>query len=72
MSNQKVQALRGADYYEADGLMACETCCRMVMKGDTTVLVVYAVNENPEGDGVFLFEHHCEDCGEIFRIKHNV
>ena len=44
----------------------------MVMKGDTTVLIVYSINENPEGDGVFLFEQHCEDCGEIFRIKHNV
>ena len=72
MNKQKVRVLRGANYYEADGLMVCETCCCMVMKGDTTIMVAYTVYDKPVGGGVFLHEHHCEDCGEILRIKHNV
>jgi hypothetical protein len=81
MSRVKIRSLEGVEEYEATRPCACETCCTLIKVGDPTLLVVYLTDPkfktgwdeiDDDDAGSYLFHHHCEDCGEIFRIKHNV
>mgnify|MGYP003992090851 CR=1 FL=1 len=83
MSKVKIRSLEGVEEYAATRPYACETCCRLIQVGDPTLLVAYLtdppfltglkeLDDESEEMGSNLFHHHCEDCGEIFRIKHNV
>lgn len=83
MSKVKIRSLEGVEEYASTRPYACETCCSLIQVGDPTLLVVYLtdpkfltglkeLDDESEELGSYLFHHHCADCGEIFRIKHNV
>jgi hypothetical protein len=80
MSKVRVRSFEGVEDYEVTHSCTCETCCRLIMKDEEALLIVYSIKNNPlsplseysEGDKRLIFERHCEDCGEIFRIKNNV
>jgi hypothetical protein len=83
MSKVKIRSLEGVEEYASTRPYACETCCSLIKVGDPTLLVVYLtdpkfltglkeLDDESEEMGSYLFHHHCEDCGEIFRIKNNV
>ena len=81
MSKVKIRSLEGVEEYASTRPYACETCCSLIQVGDPTLLVVYLTDpkfltgwEEIDDDdaGSYLFHHHCEDCGEIFRVKNNV
>ena len=81
MSKTKTKELLGVEEYNAKKIQSCHTCHKLITIGQPVLLVAYTgVSDFKTGlhkldsleDRCLIFHHHCDDCGEIFRVKNRV
>jgi hypothetical protein len=81
MSKTKTKELLGVEEYNATKIQPCQTCHKLITIGQPVLLVAYTgVSDFKTGlhkldsleDRCLIFHHHCDDCGEIFRVKNRV
>ena len=81
MSKTKTKELLGVEEYNAKKIQPCRTCHKLITIGQPVLLVAYTgVSDLKTGlhkldnleDRCLIFHHHCDDCGEIFRVKNRV
>jgi hypothetical protein len=81
MSKTKTKELLGVEEYNATKIQPCCTCHKLITIGQPVLLVAYTgVSDFKTGlhkldsleDRCLIFHHHCDDCGEIFRVKNRV
>ena len=81
MSKTKTKELLGVEEYNATKIQPCHLCHKLITIGQPVLLVAYtAVSDFKTGlhkldsleDRCLIFHHHCDDCGEIFRVKNRV
>jgi hypothetical protein len=81
MSKTKTKELLGVEEYNAKKIQSCQTCHKLITIGQPVLLVAYTgVSDLKTGlhkldileDRCLIFHHHCDDCGEIFRVKNRV
>ena len=81
MSKTKTKELLGVEEYNATKIQPCQTCHKLITIGQPVLLVAYTgVSDLKTGlhkldileDRCLIFHHHCDDCGEIFRVKNRV
>ena len=81
MSKTKTKELLGVEEYNAKKIQPCHTCHKLITIGQPVLLVAYTRASDfktrlhkldTQEDRFLIFHHHCDDCGEIFRVKNRV
>tara|TARA_B100000767_G_scaffold114549_1_gene109246 strand:- start:845 stop:1090 length:246 start_codon:yes stop_codon:yes gene_type:complete len=81
MSKTKTKELLGVEEYNAKKIQPCHTCHKLITVGQPVLLAAYTTVSNlktglqkldDQEDRCLVFHHHCDHCGEIFRVKNRV
>jgi len=81
LSKTKTKELLGVEEYNAKKIQPCHTCHKLITVGQPVLLVAYTAVSNlktgvqkldDQEDCCLVFHHHCDHCGEIFRVNNRV